>query len=73
MLFVFDGGHLSTDQLSGIVFKDGEIEEWAFVDDSQLDSLTIPRLARRIRASIKAHREAQPTYLEQGSPAVAIT
>ena len=42
MLFVFDGGHLSTDQLSGIVFKDGEIDEWAFVDDSQLDSLTIP-------------------------------
>jgi 8-oxo-dGTP diphosphatase len=67
MLFVFDGGRLNADQLSAIVFEDGEIDEWAFVDDSQLDELTIPRLARRIRATLKARREAQATYLEQGT------
>src|SRR4051812_30805737 len=56
MLFAFDGGNLSADQLSAIVFRDGEIGEWAFVDDTQLDRLTIPRLARRIRATMKARR-----------------
>src|SRR3954447_26147436 len=35
MLFVFDGGRLTADQLAAIVFEDGEIGEWAFVDDSQ--------------------------------------
>jgi hypothetical protein len=67
MLFIFDGGKLSADQLSAIVFTDGEIGEWAFVDDGQLDELTIPRLARRIRATLRARRHARTTYLEQGA------
>lgn len=67
MLFVFDGGVLSAAQLATIVFKDGEISEWAFVDESQLDDMTIPRLARRLRATIQARREAHTTYLEQGT------
>lgn len=67
MLFVFDGGRLTADQLAAIVFEDGEIGEWTFVDDSQLDDLTIPRLVRRIRATPQARREAQTAYLEQGT------
>jgi 8-oxo-dGTP diphosphatase len=67
MLFIFDGGHLDPDQLSAIVFTDGEISEWAFFDETQLDSVTIPRLARRIRATLQARHAAQATYLEQGA------
>jgi 8-oxo-dGTP diphosphatase len=67
MLFVFDGGNLSPDQLSAIVFRDGEIDEWAFFEEEQLDAVTIPRLARRIRATLQARRGTQVTYLEQGA------
>jgi 8-oxo-dGTP diphosphatase len=67
MLFLFDGGLLTADQLASIVFPDGEIGEFAFVDDSQLDHLTIPRLARRIKSTMQARRQRWPTYLEQGT------
>lgn len=67
MLFVFDGGRLTTDQLERIVFADGEISEWRFVDDATLDVLTIPRLARRLRATLAARRLARTAYLEQGA------
>ncbi len=71
VLFVFDGGQLEAEQLAAIVFHDGEIGEYAFVSDSQLDDLTIPRLARRIRATIQARQRRQLAYLELGSsPAV---
>jgi 8-oxo-dGTP diphosphatase len=70
MLFLFDGGRLSADQVDAIVFRDGEIGEFVFADDSQLDGLTIPRLARRIRATMQARRHMRITYLEHGtSPA----
>src|SRR6185437_6517655 len=68
LLFVFDGGTLDQSQLNNVIFRDGEISEWAFVDSSKLDELTISRLARRIRESIEARRERQTHYLEQGAP-----
>ncbi|MBQ1042754.1 NUDIX hydrolase [Micromonospora sp. C72] len=70
MLFVFDGGMLTTDQLAAIAFRDGEIAEWAFVEDHQLDELTIPRLARRIRATMQARKQTRTTYLEEGASPV---
>ncbi|MFI6332876.1 hypothetical protein ACIBBG_31795 [Micromonospora chersina] len=45
VLFIFDGGVLTPNQLSAISFRDGEIAERAFVADEQLDELTIPRRA----------------------------
>jgi hypothetical protein len=41
--------------------------EWAFVGVGRLDELTVPRLARRIRASMLTRRGQHGTYLEQGS------
>ncbi len=67
VLFVFDGGILSPDQLAEIKFEDGEIGEWAFVDAAQLDQLTIPRLARRIRQALLARQQARTLYLQDGS------
>lgn len=66
ILFVFDGGTLTADHLSAVTFNDGEIAEWAFVEDRQLDELTIPRLARRLRASMQARKQARTAYLEEG-------
>jgi hypothetical protein len=43
------------------------IAEWAFVGVGPLDELTVPRLARRIRASMLTRRGQHGIYLEQGS------
>jgi ADP-ribose pyrophosphatase YjhB (NUDIX family) len=68
VLFIFDGGVLTPEQLSAIRFRDGEIKEWRFVTDAEVDELTIPRLARRLRATKHARQQAQAMYLEHGSP-----
>lgn len=67
VLFVFDGGQLTREQVAEIRFTDGEIGEWRFVDPSQLDEITIPRLARRIRQALDAHKRAQTVYLQEGA------
>ncbi|MDI6098181.1 NUDIX hydrolase [Actinoplanes sp. NEAU-A12] len=67
VLFVFDGGHLRPEQLAAIQFEDGEISQWAFVDQERLDEVTIPRLARRVRAALSARRSAQTVYLQDGA------
>lgn len=67
MLFVFDGGTLSQAQLDAIRFGDGEIGEWRFVDAAELDELTIPRLARRIRQALNARSQQKALYLQQGA------
>lgn len=67
VLFIFDGGVLTPEQLSSITFRDGEIKAWTFATDGQVDELTIPRLARRLHATKLARRRARPAYLENGA------
>jgi 8-oxo-dGTP pyrophosphatase MutT (NUDIX family) len=67
MLFIFDGGFLSPDQLAEIKFVEGEIGHWAFVDPERLDEVTIPRLARRIREALQAWTNARTVYLQMGA------
>lgn len=67
ILFVFDGGSLEPDRLAAIRFVDGEIGEWAFVEEGGLDKVTIPRLARRIREALQARRNARTVYLQDGA------
>ncbi|GGQ86671.1 NUDIX domain-containing protein [Couchioplanes azureus] len=66
LLFVFDGGRLTAEQLAAIKFDDGEIGQWSFVDEARLDEVTIPRLARRIRQALQARRDARTVYLHEG-------
>jgi ADP-ribose pyrophosphatase YjhB (NUDIX family) len=69
LLFVFDGG-LITDADRAHVTPDGvEIGEYAFHEESQLDTLLIPRLARRIHAAFAARQDGRTIYLEHGEPA----
>lgn len=67
ILFVFDGGSLTSEQLAQINFVDGEIVEWAFIDVARLDDVTVPRLARRIKKALEAHRQSRTLYLEGGN------
>ena len=63
MLFVFDGGLLNPDQLAAIKLADGEVGEWTFVDERQLDQITIPRLARRVREALQARKSTRTVHL----------
>ena len=66
LLFVFDGGTLSSEQTAAIQLQADELAEYAFHDVSEAAGLLVPRLARRIVAAARAHRAGQPRYLEDG-------
>ncbi len=66
--FIFDGGTLNADELAKIQFLDNEIAETRFCAPSEIDALTLPPLARRLRASISARSatETGPVFLSNG-------
>ncbi|MFF4816085.1 NUDIX domain-containing protein [Kitasatospora sp. NPDC001309] len=68
LLFVFDGGVLSADELDSITVDQVEIGEYAFHATDQLDEVLIPRLARRVRAACLARARSATVYLEHGVP-----
>jgi ADP-ribose pyrophosphatase YjhB (NUDIX family) len=67
MLFIFDAGILAEAARSQIRFQDGELTEWRFVADGELDQYLAPRLSRRLRTAIDAKRRGVPAYAEHGS------
>lgn len=67
LLFVFDGGVLSGQQVAAIRVDGAEISEFAFHDEGQVDDLLIPRLSRRVHAAIAARADGRAVYLEHGA------
>lgn len=70
LLFVFDGGTLTAEQVDGIRLQADELASYAFRDPAEVVSLLIPRLGRRVAAAIDAHQAGRTTYLECGVPHV---
>jgi 8-oxo-dGTP pyrophosphatase MutT (NUDIX family) len=66
ILFVFDGGELTAEQLAAIRVDGVEIECFAYHHRTALGSLLIPRLARRVDAAIDARSMGETVYLEYG-------
>jgi hypothetical protein len=52
--------------LATLVFSDGEIAEARFVDRAEIDTLTVPRLARRLLTALDASRDGRTVYAEHG-------
>lgn len=73
MLFLFAAPDVSPTTLAEARFNDGEIAEVRFVPFADLDGYTIPRLARRLRATIEAIRTGATIYLEHGTPTTSST
>jgi 8-oxo-dGTP pyrophosphatase MutT (NUDIX family) len=66
ILFVFDGGELTEEQLGAIRVDGVEIDRYAYHHRSELDDLLIPRLARRVHVAIEAKAKGEAVYLEHG-------
>jgi 8-oxo-dGTP diphosphatase len=67
ILFVFDGGTLSDRSRSKISFPDGELIEYQFISEQELDNYLPERLSRRVRSSISAKQGGLATYIEHGN------
>lgn len=66
ILFVFDGGTLSSSERDAIALPPDELGTYEYFPEAELPNLLIPRLARRVQAAIDARRGMQMTYLEHG-------
>ncbi|MEV5545362.1 NUDIX hydrolase [Streptomyces sp. NPDC052309] len=66
VLYLFDGGRLSREQLAGIELQADELRSFEFLTSEQITERTIPRLARRILAAAEARDDAVLVYLEHG-------
>lgn len=65
--FVFDGGVLGDQWSDRIVLEEAELAGYEFHDVASIESVTIPRLARRIIQADHARREGTTLYLENGA------
>lgn len=66
VLYVFDGGLLVSDDRVAIRLQREEVRAMDFHPVEAIDGLTIPRLARRVRAAVQAREEGITRYLEHG-------
>jgi ADP-ribose pyrophosphatase YjhB (NUDIX family) len=66
VLYLFDGGQLSPEQLADIELQQDELKSFDFLTADQLTERTIPRLARRIQAAVESRSGTCPVYLEHG-------
>ncbi|MBZ9637924.1 NUDIX hydrolase [Streptomyces sp. PSKA30] len=66
VLYVFDGGTLPRGLQERIRLETSEIRAYAYYSLDEVDTLTIPRLARRIRAAAAARQAGRVSYLEHG-------
>lgn len=67
LLFVFDGGLITGADRAHVTPDGVEIGEHAFHEESQLDTLLIPRLARRVHTAFAARADGKTVYLEHGA------
>jgi 8-oxo-dGTP diphosphatase len=66
ILFIFDGGTLTDDELSRIRFADGELAELRYIGSDEAGQYTISRLARRLQLALSAKSAGRPIYGEHG-------
>ena len=66
ILWIFDGGELTENQHADIRVDGVEISEYAYHHRDSLDTLLIPRLAKRVHAAIDSRVKGETYYLEHG-------
>jgi ADP-ribose pyrophosphatase YjhB (NUDIX family) len=72
VLYVFDGGTLSADDLDQVAFTDGEASQLQHVAPAQLHVVTPLRLVRRLHTALNAKRENRTVYAEHGDEVAGV-
>ncbi len=67
VLFVFDGGTLTVNEIASIRLQAEELRSYAFLPPDETFHQLIPRLERRMRAAVHAQEEGRTVYLEHGT------
>lgn len=66
LLFVYDGGVLSSDQSAAIVLPQAELRSWAWCTDDELEHRLPEHMLRRTRKALQARTDNTNFYLENG-------
>jgi 8-oxo-dGTP pyrophosphatase MutT (NUDIX family) len=66
VLFVFDGGTLTSPEIAEIHLQASELDSYVFLPPAEALDRLIPRLRRRVAAALQARAENRPLYLEHG-------
>ena len=66
LMFVFDGGVLTADQIAAMRLCPDELDGFEFIEPERLGEVLIPRLARRVAAAVAAIGRGG-VYLEGGT------
>ncbi|GIJ30711.1 hypothetical protein Vqi01_58730 [Micromonospora qiuiae] len=65
LMFVFDGGVLTANQIAAIRLCPDELDRFEFIEPERLDEVLIPPMARRVTAAVAAIGRGG-VYLEDG-------
>lgn len=67
VMFIYAGGHLEPDQVTGIRLPPAELRSWAWCTQIEADARLSKLLARRVTAGLLALAEGTTPYLEDGA------
>jgi 8-oxo-dGTP diphosphatase len=68
VLFVFDGGTLTQQDITAIRLQPEELDSYEFLPPAAALDRLIPRLRRRVAAALQAKTDSRTMYLEHGVP-----
>jgi hypothetical protein len=68
VLFVFDGGTLTRQDIAAIRLQPEELDSYEFLPPAEALDRLIPRLRRRVSAALQAKTDSRTMYLEHGVP-----
>jgi 8-oxo-dGTP pyrophosphatase MutT (NUDIX family) len=68
VLFVFDGGTLTQQDIAAIRLQPEELDSYEFLPPAEALDRLIPRLRRRVSAALQAKTDSRTMYLEHGVP-----
>lgn len=66
LMFIFDGGTLSPDQIAQMELDPSEVRQYRFLTLDQAKARLRPSLARRVASAVEAVDRGRPTYAEFG-------
>ncbi|MGW4784981.1 NUDIX domain-containing protein [Streptomyces sp. NPDC004230] len=68
LVFVFDGGQLTPEQLTAIQLQPDELRAHEYVPLTEIDQRLVPVLSRRVLTCAEARAQHVTAYLENGTP-----